>query len=153
MSETVNQLASQTGISSDLIQKGLGALLSFLKKELGDETFDKLKNSMPDAGKITDSYEQSPQAEPSQGNLLEMVSGLASKLLGGKAGAGADLMATLSKLGFNLQEIESFLPKALELLKRYVSPELLARVLPTPASRAIGDNNPPPVIIQDDPAN
>jgi hypothetical protein len=129
MSEVVNQLASQTGISSDLVHKGLGALLSFLKKELGDETFDKLKNSVPDAGKITDSYEESPETPPAQGNLLEMVSGLAGKLLGGKAGASADLMGTLSKLGFNLQEIESFLPKALELLKSYLSPELVQRVL------------------------
>jgi hypothetical protein len=129
MSDLVNQLTSQTGISSDLVHKGLGALLSFLKKELGDETFDEVKTSIPDASRITDSYEASPEPAAAQGSLFEMVSGLAGKLLGGKAGASADLLATFSKLGFKPEQIESFLPKALELLKSYLSPELVERVL------------------------
>ena len=58
-----------------------------------------------------------------------MVTGLAGKLLGGKAGAGADLLSSLSKLGFKPEQIETFLPKALELIKSYLSPELLQKIL------------------------
>jgi hypothetical protein len=129
MSELVNRLTSQTDLSCDLVHQGLGALFNFLKKELGEETFDKLKESVPDAGPITDRYEESPPPSATQGSLLEMVAGLASKVLGGKAGEGANLVATLSRLGFKPEQIESFLPKALELIKSYLSPELIQRVL------------------------
>ena len=33
MSDLVNQLTAHTGLSPELVQKGLGALLSFLKKD------------------------------------------------------------------------------------------------------------------------
>jgi hypothetical protein len=132
MSDLVNELTSRTGISPELVQKGLGALLSFLKKELGEETFDKLKTSLPEASALTAHYEsapESPDAAPSQGGLFEMVSGLAGKLLGGKAGEGAELMSSLAKLGFKPEQIEAFLPKAIELIKNYLPPELFQKLL------------------------
>ena len=132
MSDLVNQLTSHTGISPELVQKGLGALLSFLKKELGEENFDKIKTSIPEASALTSRYESAPEPEeaaPSQGGLFEMVSGLAGKLLGGKAGQGADLLSSFSKLGFKPEQIEAFLPKALELIKSHLSPELIQKLL------------------------
>jgi Protein of unknown function VcgC/VcgE (DUF2780) len=129
MSDLVNELTTRTGISPDLVQKGLGALLSFLKKELGEETFDKLQSSIPDASRLTSHYESSSESAPAQGGLFEMVSGLAAKLLGGQAGAGADLLSMFSKLGFKPEQIEAFLPKALELIKTYLSPELLQKIV------------------------
>jgi len=129
MADLVQELATRTGISSDLVQKGLGALLSFLKKELGNETFDKLQESVPDASRLTSQHESSPDSAPSQGGLFEMVSGLAGKLLGGKAGASADLLSSLAKLGLKPEQIESFLPKAFELIKTYISPELLQKII------------------------
>ena len=65
MSEIVNKLASQTGISSDLIEKGLGAFLSFLKKELGHESFTEVESSVPGAANTLKTFEESP--EPAQG--------------------------------------------------------------------------------------
>ena len=58
-----------------------------------------------------------------------MVSDLAGKLLGGKAGEGVDLLSFFSKLGFKPEQIEAFLPKALELIKSYLSPELVRKIL------------------------
>ena len=58
-----------------------------------------------------------------------MVTDLAGKYLGGKSGAGAELLGNLSKLGFKPEQIESFLPRALELIKTYVSPELIQKIL------------------------
>jgi hypothetical protein len=129
MSEIVNQLASQTGISSELIQKGVGAFLSFLKKELGDETYTEVEASVPDAAHSLKSFETAPEASQGSGSLLGMVSDLAGKLLGGKTGAGADLLSNLSKLGLKPEQIESFLPKLLELIKTYLSPELIQKIL------------------------
>ena len=58
-----------------------------------------------------------------------MVSGLASRLLGGKAGEGAELLSSLSKLGFKPEQIESFLPRAFEVIKSHLSPELIQKIL------------------------
>ena len=129
MSDLINELSTRTGISSDLVQKGLGALLSFFKKELGEETFDKVQSSIPDASRLTTQHEESTEPTQAQGGLFEVVTGLAGKLLGSKAGAGADLLATFSKLGFKPEQIEAFLPKALELIKSYLSPELVQKIL------------------------
>ena len=61
MADLVNELTSRTGISPELVQKGLGALLSFLKKELGEETFDKVSASIPEASALTSRYESAPE--------------------------------------------------------------------------------------------
>ena len=53
MPDLVNELASRVGISPELVQKGLGALLSFLKKELGENTFGELAASIPEASALT----------------------------------------------------------------------------------------------------
>lgn len=129
MSEIVNQLSSQTGISSELIQKGLGAFFSFLKKELGEETYTEVEASVPGAANSLKTFETAPEATQEPGSLLGMVTDIAGKLLGGKSGAGAELLATFSKLGFKPEQIESFLPKVLELIKTYLSPELIQKVL------------------------
>jgi hypothetical protein len=130
MSDLVNEISNHTGISSDLVQKGLGAILSFLKKELGDETFAKVQSSIPDASRLTTHYESSPEAtQPHGGGLLDLVTGLAGKLLGGKAGEGVDLLAVLAKLGFKPEQIEAFLPKAFEFIKSHLSPELVQQVM------------------------
>jgi len=129
MPDLVHELAAHTGISSDLIQKGLGALLSFLKKQLGDETFAKVQSSVPGAAALTSSFESAPPPAQSQGGLFGMVSELAGKLFGGGAGQGADLLSTLTKLGFRPEQIEAFLPKALELIKNHLPPDLVDKVL------------------------
>ena len=129
MSELANQLAARTGISPDLINKGLGAFLSFLKKELGQETYSEVESSVPGAVNSLKTFEESPEPAQGSGGLLGMVSDLAGKFLGGKTGEGAELLATLSKLGFKPEQIESFLPKALELIKTYLRPEVIQKIL------------------------
>jgi hypothetical protein len=129
MADLVRELATRTGISSDMIEKGLGALLSFLKQELGDDHFAKVESSVPGAAALTSNFESAPPPEASSGSLFGVVSDLAGKLLGGKAGQSADLLSTLSKLGFKPEQIEAFLPKALELIKSHLPPELLQKIL------------------------
>jgi hypothetical protein len=129
MSEIVNQIAAQTGISADQIQKGLGAFFTFLKKELGEETYTEVESSVPDAAHAVRSFQTAPEASEGSGGLLGMVSDLAGKLLGGKTGAGAELLASFSKLGFKPEQIESFLPKVLEFIRAHLSPELVQKIM------------------------
>ena len=49
MSEIANQLTSETGVSNDLVHKGLGALLNFVREQLGPETFARFEAAIPGA--------------------------------------------------------------------------------------------------------
>jgi len=100
-----------------------------MKKELGEGTYTEVEESIPDAAQTLKTFEAAPEPAQGSGSLLGMVGELAGKFLGGKTGASAELLATLSKLGFKPEQIESFLSKALELIKTYVSPELLQKIL------------------------
>ena len=91
MSDVANTLANETGVSSEQAHKGLGALLSFLRERLGDETFQKLEAAIPGAASMISSFEAAHGT--SQGGLLETVAALAGKVFGGKAEGGAQLLA------------------------------------------------------------
>ena len=127
MSDVANRLATETGVSGEQAHQGLGALLSLLKERLGDENFQKLEAAIPGAASMISSFEATQGA--SQGGLFETVAALAGKIFGGKAEGGAALLGSLSNLGFQPGQIEAFLPKALELLKNHLPPELVERVI------------------------
>ena len=96
--------------------------MNYLKSELGPETFSKLEALIPARGASSRNFESS--ADSSRGGLLEMVTGLASKLLGGKVQDLAKLMESFTKIGFKPEQIEAFLPKVLALIKDHLPPEL-----------------------------
>ena len=137
MADIVSSLSSQTGIDGETVKKGLGVLLTFLQKNLPPDLFGKLQTAVPGAPEMLSAYEADQGGTGS--GLLGMVSGLAGKLFGGKAGNGAHLLADLSRVGLSAEQIEAFLPKAFELLKEYVPADLLKQVkaaLPTLATPA-----------------
>jgi hypothetical protein len=135
MADLVSELASQTGLNLDLVRKGLGALLAFFKDKLGGETFGKLQAAVPDTGEAVQAYESS--AGSSGGGLMGALAGLASKFLPG-ADAGK-LLDILGKTGMSAEQVQSFLPKALELLKRFVPPDLYAQIAKAiPGLEALG---------------
>lgn len=137
MADIVAALASQTGLDGETVKKGLGALLTFLQKNLPPDLFGKLQSALPGASAMLSDYE--PCQEGADSGLMGMVSGLAGKLFGGQAENGAHLLTDLSRLGLSAEQIESFLPRAYEALKAYLPPELLEKIkatLPTLAMPA-----------------
>ncbi len=127
MSEIANQLSSETGLSSDLVHKGLGALLNFIKQQLGPETFAKFEAAIPGAADFIQKFESSTTA--SSGGIGGLVAGLAGKLLGGRAQEAAKLLESFTQVGFKPEQVEAFLPKALEWIKSQIPPELLEKLL------------------------
>jgi hypothetical protein len=127
MADIVDELATRTGLSTDMIHKGLGAILSFLKEHLNTDVFQKIQSSVPNASNLVTKYESAPGS--SDGGVFGALTDLAGKLLGGKAGEGAKLMESLSKLGFDPAQIEAFLPRALEWIKLHLSPELIQKIM------------------------
>jgi Protein of unknown function VcgC/VcgE (DUF2780) len=130
MPDIVNDLVTQTGISSDTIHKAVAALLGFLEKELGSDVVDNVKATLPGAARFAGNAESPAESAP-QGGLLGTLSSLAGKILGDKAGAGTNLLATLSALGLKPEQIEDFLTKSIAFIKQHLSPEVLEKVLST----------------------
>src|SRR5262249_45910965 len=105
MADLLATLASQTGIGPEAIQKAFGALLNFLKANLGPEAFSKLEANIPGASKLIETSE-SAQETPGSG-ILGAVSDLAGKILGGKAGEEVNLLSGLSKAGLSVEQIQA----------------------------------------------
>jgi hypothetical protein len=123
MAETIGELASKSGISVDQAKEGLGALLSSLKGALPAESFSRLQEAVPDAGPMTAGAEKSGQE--SSGGLLGALTGAVGKLFGGGEGT---LTAKLAQMGFSPEQLQQFLPNALEFLKRKLPADLMERI-------------------------
>jgi hypothetical protein len=127
MPEDIQALAAQTGLDLGMVQKGLGAILSFLQGKLGDDAAASMMNAIPDAGGLLEAF-QSAGSE-SSGGLLGSLASAAGKLLGGQASDVSDLLQKRTGLGLSMEPIQAFLPKALEFIRKYLPPELLGRIL------------------------
>lgn len=139
MADIITTLSSRTGIDDGMIRKGLGALLTFLQKNLPADVFSSIQSTLPGASEMLSAFESEPEAEGSSSGFMGMVTSLAAKLFGGGENGGAHLLANLSRIGLSASQIEAFLPQALDALKTYLPPELLERikgVLPTLATPA-----------------
>jgi hypothetical protein len=131
MSDIVSDLAAKSDLSPDQAQKGLGAVLSFVKQSLPEETFAKVSAAIPGSEKIMAAA--GPHEEPS-GGVMESIKGMASKLFGGGGGAAAPLIAKLSSLGISAEKVQSFLPQVMEHLKGKLPDSVtkqLSSLLPT----------------------
>src|SRR5262249_38212943 len=106
MSDTANTVSSETGLPMDMVHKGLGAILDFLRQQLGAETFDQIRAAVPNATDFLNRFESSPEAAGG-GGLLGALTGLASKFLGGGAGDLSKLLENFAKLGFKPEQIEA----------------------------------------------
>jgi hypothetical protein len=125
MADITSELASKSGISSDLAKKGLGALLSFVKEKLPADSFSKVLSAIPGGDNMmAAAAERGP--EPSAG-VLGTISGLAGKLFGGAGGATA-VVSKLTQLGFSPDQLQKFLPTVLEFLKSRLPPDILNKI-------------------------
>ena len=130
MSDIVSDLAAKSDLSPDQAQKGLGAVLSFVKKSLPAENFAQVSAAVPGSDEI---MAAAGPHEESSGGILESIKGMASKLFGG--GGPAALIAKLSSLGISVEQAQSFLPRVMELLKERLPDSVtkqLSGLLPTP---------------------
>jgi hypothetical protein len=126
MADLLTTLATQTGIDPELVKKGMGVLLAFLKKHLDPALFDKLGTVIPDAPQLVNTAESIEEEKGS--GILGAVAGLAGKLFGGQSADMAAILSGLSKVGFNSDQIQKFLPKAYELLAAHLPPDLVEKI-------------------------
>ena len=112
MSDIVADLAAKSGLSPDQAQKGLGAVLSFAKESLPAEAFAQVSAAVPGSDQMMAAA--GPPEGPS-GGIMGSIKGAVGKLFGG--GGATDLLTRLTSLGLSAEQIQSFLPRVMELLK------------------------------------
>ena len=124
MDEILKTLAEHTGISVETARTALGAIVTYLKEHLPEGLSGQLMQSLPDSHALASSFEANKAAETG-GGILGVVTGLASKVLGGDA---SKLLGMLKSSGLDLAQIEAFVPKALELLKQHLPADLITKI-------------------------
>jgi hypothetical protein len=125
MNDIVSSVSSQTGISPDLVQKGLGAVLKMVQDQLPPEHFSKVQGVLPDAEAMISASESST---PEAGGVIQAVTALAGKLFGGRGEAVTDLLTRLSQHGFSADQLQAFLPLVHGVLKDRLPPDVLEKV-------------------------
>jgi hypothetical protein len=134
MADIVSELAAKCGISTEMVQKGLGAVLAYVKSFLPGEAYAKLTSAVPGAEKLAADAEAAPA--PS-GGVLSALTGAMNKLFGG--GGEGQLLSRLTGAGFSAEQVQSFLPGVLEKLKGKLPDDVMKQItdkLPVPEGAA-----------------
>lgn len=127
MSDAIQSLAQQVGISPDLAAKGVGAVLAYVKEHLGDDALNHVQGLLPNAGDLIESFTKA-HSEAGSGGFMGMVTELAGKLIGGQLGDITKLGGVLSGLGFSIEQLEAFLPKIIAMLHDVFPADLLGNL-------------------------
>jgi hypothetical protein len=126
MSDVVDSLSSQTGISAEQIHKGLGSVLKMLEDQLPPELFSKVKAALPDAHAMMSAAES--KGAETAGGMVQAVKDLAGRLFGTSGEAATDLFTRLGEHGFSADQLKAFVPKVLEHFKGVLPPEALEKL-------------------------
>jgi len=125
MSDFISTLASKAGINADMAEKGVGALLATLQKNVPAESFSKVSAAIPNATNLLSAFQSSSSVDSGGVSTL---TNLAGGLLGGKAEAASSVISQFSKAGFSLDSAKAFIPVVLNLLKDKLSPEIMKQI-------------------------
>jgi len=124
MDEILKTLAQHTGIDVATARNGLGAVVAFFKGHLPEGMSGQLMGALPESHGLVTSYEENKTG----GGILGAVTGLASKVLGGGTGDASKLIEMLGNSGLNLAQVQTFLPKAVDLLKQHLPADLAEKI-------------------------
>jgi hypothetical protein len=145
MADFLTELASRAGLEGDQAHQGVGALLSLLKSRLDPAAFAHVQKAIPDSDQMLSGYEDKKQW--ASGGLLDVVKGMAGKLLGGgqqeptaagdeqqpaatgdeQESAGA-IEGQFARIGLTPEHLQSLLPKLHDMLAGKLPPAVLDQI-------------------------
>jgi hypothetical protein len=117
MADFIHDLATKSGVSPELAEKGVGAILEVFKDKLPAAAFSQVESAIPNASHLMEAAETHEHEEGSGGILSAVggaVTGVVSKIVGGGTAA---VMTRFTHLGFTADQLKSFVPNVLEFLK------------------------------------
>ncbi len=128
MDQIVSKLAEHTGVDAETAHKAVGAVVSFLQAHLPADLSSQLMKVLPGSEAAVSRFEGADPSVAKGGGLVGTVTSLAGAVLGGKLADSSKLLEMLGKSGLDMTQIKAFLPKALELLKDHVPPEIYEKI-------------------------
>lgn len=134
MADIISDLATRTGISTEMARTGMGTILDFCKGKLSPDAYARVSTAVPDAdGMIADSRQAAQQAPPppaSGGGMFGGLTDAVGKLFGGGGGAGGmtEIASKLMQSGFSIEQAKAFLPQALGFLKDKLPPDAMQKL-------------------------
>lgn len=131
MADIVSELAGKCGISAESAQKGLGAVLGFLKDKLPAEAFAKISAAVPGADGMVAAADSGESA-----GVMGAITGAVGKLFGGNAG---DVLARVGQTGMTPGQLQDLIPKVMEFLRGKLPASVMdqiSRLLPVPQEAA-----------------
>jgi len=129
MSDIVSDLAAKSGLSNDQAKKGLGAVLSFVKESVPQDTFAQVSGAVPESDQIMAAAGEREESPGIIGTIKDKV----GKLFGG--GGPAALLTKLSSLGISAEQAQAFLPQVMGFFKSKLPDSVTKQIsglLPTP---------------------
>jgi hypothetical protein len=140
MTDLISNIAQKANLDNSTVQKGLGALLSTIQKQVPDDTFASISKAIPETGSLLSKFQTGTTKSTEAGGLLNLAGGL----LGKDAGALGTLISQFSNAGVSVDTAKAFIPIALNALKERISPETMKQIdaaLPGVASLLSGEKN------------
>jgi hypothetical protein len=138
MNDLISTIAQKSNLDNSTVQKGLGALLATIQKQVPGDTFSKISQDIPGTGGLVSTFQMASRTEDT-GGLLNLAGGL----LGKDAGALGTLISQFSTAGISAETAKAFIPIALSALKDRVSPETMKYIdaaLPGVTNLLAGEN-------------
>jgi len=124
MDELIKQLTSQIGIDASTANQAVGAVMSLLKKEGGDDLFGKIAAAIPGA-QVAAETTPAPTESGGGAGLLGPVMGM----LGGSAGKGLALATALKGLGIDERKVGSFATIVIDFIKQKAGADVVSQLI------------------------
>jgi hypothetical protein len=126
MADFLSDMASRSGLESDQVHQGIGALLAMLKGRLDPAAFTHVQNAIPNSDEMLSGFEDKKQW--ASAGLLDAVKDLAGKMLGGEQDPGAAIKSHLASIGLSPDHLQSMLPHLHDLLSSKLPPQVLEQI-------------------------
>ncbi|MGB7343813.1 MAG: DUF2780 domain-containing protein [Pirellulaceae bacterium] len=129
MDELIQQLTSKLGIDPSIANAATGKAMAMVKEHAGDDLFAKISGAIPGAGEAAANANVAPAAEAGGGGLLGSLTGMASGLLGGKAGDALGMASALNSTGLKTDQLGGFASTLVSFLKEKVGDDVVNQIL------------------------
>ena len=130
MDELIEQLTSKLGIDASTAKAVTGKTMKALKDNVGGDVFSKISSAIPGVGDLISQFgESSSQQSAGGSSMLGKLAGMASSMLGSKAGGGLELGSMLAEAGLEPEKLGSFLTMIMDFIKDKAGTEVVDQVL------------------------
>ncbi len=128
MDELIKLIAGQLGIDASTATSAIGKVMALLKGNVGSDLFGQIAGAIPGAEEAATQAADAPEP-PQGGGMLGKLVGMASSMLGGKAGGGLEMASALASTGIDSDKIGPFMSMIFEFLKSKLGDDVFDQIV------------------------